>query len=150
MNKKSYLNEVHFVFVVQLFFWKILNFLTQTRVGRPRHTCLVDPRAWVWHACQAQRLVLDLSDLGLPSMLDPRCVSLVTMSDPIYLSMTNMSNLTNNKQREQLCTLVVTREKIKKKTQIIDHRRQSNHYLFTHATPYGRRHECASSETRDG
>jgi hypothetical protein len=46
----------------------------------------------------------DSSVLGLATMLDPRC-----------LDMANMSDLTNNKQRGQLCTLVVRREKRKKK-----------------------------------
>jgi hypothetical protein len=48
-------------------------------------------------------------------MPDPRALGLVTMLDPRYLSMTNMSDLTNNKQRGQLCTLVLRREKRKKK-----------------------------------
>ena len=37
----------------------------------------------------------------------------------------------------------------KEKTQIIYHRRQSNHYLSTRAIQYGRWHNCASSETWD-
>jgi len=53
--------------------------------------------------------------LGLAAMPDPRALSLATMLDPRYLSMTNMSNLTNNKQKGQLCTLVLRREKRKKK-----------------------------------
>jgi hypothetical protein len=42
-------------------------------------------------------------------MPDPRALGLATMLDPRYLSMTN------NKQRGQLCTLVLRREKRKKK-----------------------------------
>jgi hypothetical protein len=36
--------------------------------------------------------------------------------------------------------------KNKEKTQTIDHRQQSSHYLSTRATPCGKRHDCASSE----
>jgi len=53
--------------------------------------------------------------LGLAAMLDPRALGLATILDPRYLSMTNMSDLTNNKQKRQLCTLVLRREKGKKK-----------------------------------
>jgi hypothetical protein len=42
-------------------------------------------------------------------------LGLATMPDPGYLVMANMPDFTNNKQREQLCTLVVRREKRKKK-----------------------------------
>jgi hypothetical protein len=45
-----------------------------------------------------------------------------------------MLDLTNNKQRGNLCTLVIRREK-KEKTQTIDHQWQSNHYLSTRTTP---------------
>jgi len=41
------------------------------------------------------------------------------------------------------------REK-KEKTKTIDHRRQSNHYLFIRAMPCERGHNCASSEMADG
>jgi hypothetical protein len=37
------------------------------------------------------------------------------LPDPRRVGMTNMSDLINNKQRGQLCTLVVMREKRKKK-----------------------------------
>jgi hypothetical protein len=45
----------------------------------------------------------------------PRLLSLATMSDPGYLVMVNKPDFTNNKQRVQLCTLVVRREKKKRK-----------------------------------
>jgi len=35
----------------------------------------------------------------------------------------------------------------KEKTQTIDNRRQSNHYLSTRATPCRREHGCASNKT---
>jgi hypothetical protein len=37
------------------------------------------------------------------------------MLDPRYVRIKNMSDLTNNKQRGQLCILIVKREKRKKK-----------------------------------
>jgi hypothetical protein len=40
---------------------------------------------------------------------------LAAMLDRRYMGMTNMYDLTNNKQREQLCILIVKREKRKKK-----------------------------------
>jgi len=49
---------------------------------------------------------------GLP---DPSRLSLATMPNLRYMGMINTSYLTNNKQRGQWCTLVVRREKIKKK-----------------------------------
>jgi hypothetical protein len=58
-------------------------------------------------------------------------------------------DLTNNKQKGQLYTLIVTREKKKKKTQIIHYRRQFNYYLSTRVKPYRRGHDCISSETAD-
>jgi hypothetical protein len=67
---------------------------------------------------------------------------------PRRLGLETMSDLTNNKQRRQLCTLVQKREK-KEKTQAIDHRRQSNHYLSTCVKPYEREHDYASSEMVD-
>jgi hypothetical protein len=48
-------------------------------------------------------------------MPDPMCVSLAVTPDLRYLSMVSMSDLTNNKQRGQLCIIVVRREKRKKK-----------------------------------
>jgi hypothetical protein len=57
----------------------------------------------------------DLKALGLAIMINPRYLSLAIMTDSTYLGMTNMSDLTNNKQRGQLCTLVVRREKRIKK-----------------------------------
>jgi len=53
--------------------------------------------------------------VGLAIMPDPRCVGLAIMPDPRYVEMTNMFDLTNNKQRGQLCNLVLKREKRKKK-----------------------------------
>jgi hypothetical protein len=58
-------------------------------------------------------------------------------------------DLTNNKQKGQLYTLIVTREKKKKKTQIIHYRRQFNYYLSTRVKPCRRGHDCVSSETAD-
>jgi len=52
---------------------------------------------------------------------DPSALGVAVMPDPRYLEMTNMPDLTNNKQIGQLCTLVVRREKRKKKLQTIDH-----------------------------
>jgi len=49
--------------------------------------------------------VPDLNTLGVAAIPDPR-----------YVRMTNMHDLTNNKQRGQLCTLVLRREKRKKNT----------------------------------
>jgi len=91
-----------------------------------------DPSVRVWHGCQAQvlgsRLKVTWADkpfqnhvyecgsharpvcLGLP---DP-CLGLTTMSYSC-LGMINMPNFINNKQRGQLCTLVVRRNKRKKK-----------------------------------
>ena len=46
---------------------------------------------------------------------DPSRLGLATTPNLRYMSMINMSYLTNNKQRGQLCTLVVRREKRKKK-----------------------------------
>jgi hypothetical protein len=66
------------------------------------------------------------------------------MPDPSTLNMENISNLTNNKQRGQLSTLVVRREKRKKKTQTM---RQFNHYLSTYAISCGREHDYASNKT---
>jgi hypothetical protein len=86
------------------------------------------------------------SALGLANHARPKVHGL---SDPRRMGMTNMSDLTNNKQRGQLCTLVVMREK-RKKIQTINHWQQSNHYLFTRTTPCGRGHGCASNETADG
>jgi hypothetical protein len=48
-------------------------------------------------------------------MSNPNALELETMLDLRYVEMTNMSDLTNNKQRGQLCTLVVRKEKRKKK-----------------------------------
>jgi hypothetical protein len=48
-------------------------------------------------------------------MLDPIILGLAAMSDPRYLGMTNMPDLRNNKQKGQLYTLVVRREKRKNK-----------------------------------
>jgi hypothetical protein len=48
-------------------------------------------------------------------MPNPRCVGLTTMRDPRYLDMINMSDLTNNKQRGQMCIVVVRIEKRKEK-----------------------------------
>jgi hypothetical protein len=45
----------------------------------------------------------------------PMLLGLATMPDPGYLVMTNMPDFTNNKQKGQLCTSVVRREKRKKK-----------------------------------
>jgi hypothetical protein len=50
------------------------------------------------------------------TMPNLRCVDLATMIDPRYLGMTNMFDLITNKQREQLCILVVRRERDKKNT----------------------------------
>jgi hypothetical protein len=74
----------------------------------------------------------------------PKRLNLAAMPNPRYVGMTNMPDLINNKQIGQLCTLVVRREKTKK-MQTIDHWWQSNHYLFTRATPCERGHGCASS-----
>jgi len=51
--------------------------------------------------------------------------------------------------RGQLCTLVVRREKRKKKMQTINHRWQFNHDIYTRAALYGRRDGCVSSEMVD-
>jgi len=53
--------------------------------------------------------------VGLAWEPDPSALGLATMPDPRYVEMTNMFDLTNNKQREQLCNLVLKREKRKKK-----------------------------------
>lgn len=50
--------------------------------------------------------------------------------------------------REQLCTIVV-REK-KEKTQTIDHPRQFNHDMSTHAAPRGRGHIFTSNDMVEG
>ena len=112
MNEKSCLNEVAFIFAVQSCFWKILNFLTQARV---------------WHGFQVQvhRFVI---------VTKPRRLGL----DSRYLSIKNMSNLINNKWRTIVHFSYQGIEK-KEKMQIIDHRRQSNHYLSIRATPYERK-----------
>jgi len=47
-------------------------------------------------------------------MPDPRCVGLEITPDLRYWSMVNISDLTNNKQRGQLCIIVVRREKKRK------------------------------------
>jgi hypothetical protein len=52
--------------------------------------------------------------------------------------------------REQLCTIVVRREKRNKKTQTIDHPRQFNHDMSTRTAPCGRGHVCASNDTTEG
>jgi hypothetical protein len=41
-------------------------------------------------------------------------------------------------------------ERKEKKTQTIDHRQQSNHYLSARTTTCGRGHDCVSRETADG
>jgi hypothetical protein len=51
--------------------------------------------------------------------------------------------------KKQLCTLVVRREKRKKKIQTINHRWQSNHDMYTRAALYGRMDGCVSSEMVD-
>jgi len=53
--------------------------------------------------------------MSLTIMLDPIILGLAAMSDPRYLGMTNMPDLRNNKQKGQLYTLVVRREKRKNK-----------------------------------
>jgi len=58
--------------------------------------------------------------------------------DRRYLGMKNMSNLINNKRRTIVYFSFQEIEK-KEKTQIIDHRQQSNHYLSINATPYERK-----------
>jgi hypothetical protein len=50
--------------------------------------------------------------LGLANHARPKVYGL---PNPRHVGMTNMSDLTNNKQRGQLCTLIVMREKRKKK-----------------------------------
>jgi hypothetical protein len=45
------------------------------------------------------------------------------MSDPSVLSPTAMFDLTNNKRKRKLCTLVVKEREKKEKIQTIDHRR---------------------------
>jgi len=62
-------------------------------------------------------------------------LGLADMLDLSALGMESMSNLTNNKQIGQLSTLVVRREKRKKKTQTMW---QFNHYLSIRATSCGR------------
>jgi hypothetical protein len=48
------------------------------------------------------------------------------------------------KEKGQLCTLIVGREKGKKKMQTIDNQQQSNHDMSTHATPCVRGHVFTS------
>jgi len=49
-----------------------------------------------------------------------------------------------------LCTLVVRREKRKKKHKKIDHQWQLKNYQPTRAPLYGRGHDCASRKMMDG
>jgi hypothetical protein len=93
MNENSCLNEAIFVFAVQSCFSKNLNFLTQTHGSK-----MVVKPTWVWHSCQAH---------------DPWVWQLCKTLR--YMGMANLSELANNKQRGQLCTLVVMRKKRKKK-----------------------------------
>jgi hypothetical protein len=75
------------------------------------------------------------------------CVLVYTctrLPDPRCLGMASIVDLTNNKQKGQLYTLAVRRDK-KEKTQTIDHRQQSNHYLSTRVIPCEREHDCASN-----
>jgi hypothetical protein len=123
MNENSCLNEAIFIFAVQSCFSKNLNFLTQTHGSK-----MVVKPTWVWHSCQAH---------------DPWVWQLCKTLR--YMGMANLSELANNKQIGQLCTLVVMRKKRKKKTQKIDHQWQSNHYLSTRATSCEKGHGCASS-----
>ena len=59
--------------------------------------------------------MLDPRCLSFATMPDPSVMGLLVMPDPRYLDMTNMSDLTNNKQKGQWYTLVARREKRKKK-----------------------------------
>jgi len=77
--------------------------------------------------------VPDLSTLGVIAIPDPR-----------YVRMTNMHNLTNNKQRGQLCTLVLRREKRKKNTNNQSLTIIQPLFVYS-ATPCGRGHDCTSS-----
>jgi hypothetical protein len=107
--------------------------------------------------------------MGLATMPDSCCVGLMAkpdqrlgsggQQDPSLLgrapNMTASSRLglTPNmvarskqitKEKGQLCTLIVGREKGKKKMQTIDNQQQSNHDMSTHATPCVRGHVFTS------
>ena len=79
------------------------------------------------HGCQVQVH-------GFVMVTKPRRLGL----DPSYLGMKNLSNLINNKRRTIVHFSCQEIEK-KEKTQIINHRQQSNHYLSIRATPYERK-----------
>jgi len=66
------------------------------------------------------------------------------LPNPRCLGMASIVDLTNNKEKRQLYTLAIRRDK-KEKTQTIDHQQQSNHYLSTRTTLYGREHGCTSN-----
>jgi len=70
--------------------------------ARPRRRSGMDPGTWVWQTIPDPGCV-GLA-LGLAAMPDPRCLGVKVMHD-----------LTNNRQIEQLYTLVARREKRKKK-----------------------------------
>jgi len=118
--------------------------LGSSMVARPRHGSGILKRAGlVWllgpgaglaypdehvcHSCQTQVLGFRPNWLRSGNHTKPKrhefdnhaipktCVGLQFIPDPRCVGMTNMSDLTNNKQRERLCTLVVKREKRKKK-----------------------------------
>jgi hypothetical protein len=76
-------------------------------------TVMPDPR------CVGQALgltvTLDSRRLDLTVMPDLICLGLTAMSDFNVLRYDKHDNSTNNRQRGQLCILVVRREKIKKK-----------------------------------
>jgi len=52
--------------------------------------------------------------IDLAWLLGSSSLSLAVMPDPKHVKMTNMPDLINNKQRGQLCTLVIKRKKRKK------------------------------------
>jgi len=97
-------------------------------VARPRCiglTWLPCQGAWVWQPCQTHAL-------GSSNHTSP------------CMGMANMFDLKNNKQRGQLCTLIVSKGKKEKCKQSIIDSNPINH-LSTRATPWERGHGCASS-----
>jgi len=162
MNEKSYLNEVVFIFAVQLWFWKILNFFDPD-------ASLAGLGMWVWKTgahvsgmvVRPRRLGLDLSDLG-PDLSDLGPITISNLRAWVWQACETVfgydtharpkhigsdKNVWFDKQQtKRIIVHFSYREREKKeKTQTINHWLQFNHYLSTRATPCERVHECTSN-----
>jgi hypothetical protein len=102
-----------------------------------------------WHGCEAQ--VLGSSNHARPKCLgsgkscQTHAAGATNHARPVCLGLANMSDLTNNKQKGQLYTLVVKRER-KKEKNTNNQSLAAIQPLYVHTRHnMGKEHGCASS-----